>query len=235
MAKTTYEKDYQRAFSATATFFRRLCELIVAHKEQPKFKIWLSDSSTVENLVLDELLAFPNSSNRQIKRIELETGYASSLRVSVDLRTQDHFAPISYRVVGNDKDSTYVSSEIDKLLTTIIRSQAYSYFAAMPTQHRALWWSVLQIVGGMGLGVGFAQGSLPLMLLGVFFTLISLVYGRLARALMPQGHFEIGDGIERAGQIAARRVKFLSFILSGIVIALAVNIGSSYLYDRYLK
>jgi hypothetical protein len=129
MAVTTVAREYDKAFCVDDKFFTRVEKLATDPAGALRVEIWLSDSSSIENLTITDLIAFPNLSSRRIVRVELETHHAAVTSFHLTMRNEGFIAPASYRIVGKDKDATYLSAELDKLLRDAFTW--YSHFSIL--------------------------------------------------------------------------------------------------------
>jgi len=141
MSVTTYERTIFKAISIDDQFIRRLFELIEKHGGKPTAKVWLSNDSTINELSVDELVALPNSKHRYIKDLKISTSYRDPLKVNIIFKGKFGEDTISYDVSGDEKDATYVSVELDRMIRDATRS--ISYFSSMPMVHRIVWWFLL--------------------------------------------------------------------------------------------
>lgn len=234
MATTTVDKRFRKAFIVERRFFERFAEVVASHGANLHADITLSDSSKIEKLTVPELLDFANMPHRAIIKIELAGEYRDPLRVSLTLINDREDTPISYRVVGNDKDATYVSGEIEKLLANTFTW--YSYFAAMPFTHQGVWFGVLQAIWLLGINAAvFLKNQIPAVPAAIALILSWGGYGTIVRRLFPVGIFMIGDGIGRAQALQRRRAKFFGFLFVTLILGIVVNISASAIYEKYWK
>ncbi len=232
MATTTYEKEFEKAFLIDEKIFRRICELIEKHEGQIVCTAWFSDDAKIEALTMDEVLALPNSKGRQIVHLEIETSYRCPLRVDLNLRNDTHLAPVSYRVVGDDKDATYVSGELEKLLKETF--QSYSILTVIRPPHFVLG-GAIQMVGFGLLGYAIDRRNIGLGVVAIFIVVGIYLYSRTVHWLMPPGIFALGDGAERAAQLKGRRLQAVSILLVALGLGFFVNFASAWIFDKIFR
>ena len=233
MTKTTYAKEFERAILVDDKFLRRVGDLIVNHEGHVTCKVWLSDAATISGLSLDELIAFPNTNSRRIVRIDVATDYADPLRTDLSLRGDSVYAdPVRYEVVGSDKDATYVSSELDKLLGGVF--QWYSPLAVVQGFHFALG-GALFTLGVGALGAAVSMHSALWSVVGFLICGVVFGYSGMVRWLMLRAIFAIGDGVERAARVKARRWQIASIVLIVLALGIIVNLVSNVVFDKFFK
>jgi hypothetical protein len=233
VSSTTYTKEYYKAFVAGPAFFERLEKLLSANGIHAAVTAKMSDSSQIDGLSIDEFTQLANSKNRRIMSVEISSGYKDELRLNLVLN-REYGAPITFRVVGDDKNASYLASELEKLLRE--RFQKHSYFSAMPPVHRGFWWAALQILGVGLVATSFLVPRFAWVgLVGAFVVWIPQLYWPIVRRIIPSAIFEIGDGAERHAAVEARRRRALSLIFVLIGLAIATNIASNILYDTFWK
>jgi hypothetical protein len=192
MPKTTYDKDVWRAVSINERFLRAVYAFVDAEEKPPKkpplFSVYLSDGARIENLTIDELVALPNSATRAFTRIDFETDFIAQPRLRLRIDNSSS-STVTYSVSGNDKDASYISGEIDKLLKDCY--QPFSYFFKMPPYHQGVWSGVLG-AGVVGLPFVGLVKDLPLAsLAGFLIFLAASFFGRIAPWMMPPVTFEV--------------------------------------------
>jgi hypothetical protein len=152
MAVTTVDREYNKAFCVDEKFFTRIEKLAIDPAGALQVEIWLSDSSSIDKLTIADLITFPNLSSRQIIRVDLETPHAAVTRLHLTMRSEDYIAPASYQIVGKDKDATYLSAELDKLLRDAF-----------------VWYSYISLLSG-----GLIVISISVIFLGLIAELVGL-------------------------------------------------------------
>jgi hypothetical protein len=234
MSTTTFQKKYYKAFSVNQPFLERLRNFACAQNVNIRARIWLSDASTIADISVDDVIAFDNMDHRRILRIDIDSVLGAALAIHISLNSQAALEPVEYRVSGNDKDATYVASEIEKLLGN--QFQLHSYFSAMPPFHQGAWWMVLQGLWLFTL-VEAEATSQPFWLLPgvVALGLATGGYGFLTRRIFPKGEFLIGEGIGRAEKLRSWRRRAIGFLFVVVVAGVLVNLAASILYDHYWK
>lgn len=234
MGKTTFDKEFRKAFVVNNHFFERLSGIITSHGGACEAKIYLSNSSVIDNLTLDEVCAFPNMRHRCIMRIDVSSSYSDPLRIGLKLRNDRSIDPIEYQVIGNDKDATYVSAEIEKLLRTTFRW--YSYIAAMPPTHQGFLYLILMtLISAFAFLAGSTSNFLWFIPAIVCAALAWGGYGFVATRLFPVGIFFIGDGIQRASKLEKTRAAVFYFLAVTVTLTLVLGVSVNILYDKYWK
>lgn len=233
MSSTTFTKEYYKAFVADPVFFERLNKLLSGNGIHATISAKMSDSSQIDGLSIDEFTQLPNSKNRRILSAEIGSDYKDDLRLNLILN-REYGAPITFRIVGDDKNASYVTSELEKLLKE--RFQAHSYFSAMPPKHRGFWWAALQILGIGLIGLPFVLPQFKWAgMIGATVIWIPNLYWPVMRRIVPSAVFEIGDGAERHSALKTRRRKILSLIFVLVALSIVTNVTSNILYDMFWK
>jgi hypothetical protein len=232
MSTTTYDKEFEKAFVIEEKGLRRIGDLITQHKGHIECTAWFSDASQMTGLTLNELLALPNPSTRQIVRIDVDTLYSDPLRVRVSLKNEFYLAPVSYRVLGDNKDAIYVAGQLDKLLEQAF--QPYSPFAVILGYHFFIG-GILQTAGVVLLGVAVQSHKLAYGMLGAFLVVGTWLYIPVVRRIMPKGVFAIGDGVERTASLKSRRMQAFSVLFVALILGFIVSLASNWFFENIIK
>jgi hypothetical protein len=237
---TTYSKETYVALAIDERFLRQLTELLLKHDITPKFTVKLSNDSSIDEMTLAELLDLPNTKHRAIRSLEVRSPYNSKIKVRLQLKGEFSEQTCSYEVIGDDRDATYLASEIDRLIKDAKRS--LSYFSSMPPTHAGAWWLSLSIFPLLLLVAYYAFGAPKIAALGVVYLFIcivtgtlSIAYGRIAGWFAPPIFFMIGDGVDRAVAVRKRTGSILSILFIVVTLGVIVSVFANWLFEHYLK
>jgi hypothetical protein len=239
MAVTTVAREYDKAFCVDDKFFTRVEKLATDPAGALRVEIWLSDSSSIENLTITDLIAFPNLSARRIVRVDLETHHAAMASFHLTMRSEDFIAPASYRIVGKDKDATYLSAELDKLLRDAFTW--YSHFSILSGWLIAICFSVIalglmaELIGLVGMktnaGEILVRSNTYVAIIAAVIVIITALYLFVRKRLFPVSTFRIGDGVIRANKSESVRHAIASIVFGGVILGLLVHVFGSRIYD----
>ena len=243
MTGTTVDREYHKAFCVDEKFFTRIEKLATDPAGVLQVRIWLSDSSRIDSITIAELIAFPNLSSRQVIRVDLETPHATATRLQLTLRSEDFIAPASYQIMGKDKDATYLSGELDKLLRDAF--VWYSHFSVLTGRLVVTYVSVVvlaliaQLVGLVGMktaaGEVIVSSNTYVAIVAAVITLTASLFFFMRKPLFPIGTFRIGDGVIRANKSASVRYAIASILFSGVILGLLVHVFGSRIYEAFFR
>src|ERR1700734_3248732 len=108
MPVTTVDQSYWKAFSVDAAFFNRFEKLVTESEDALRARLWLSDSSRIDDLTIRQLNEFPNLHSRQIRRLDISNPRDSATRLHFTRRGDSFVAPVIYEIVGDDKEASYL-------------------------------------------------------------------------------------------------------------------------------
>ena len=239
MTATTFDREYNKASCVDENFFKRVEKLASDPAGPLEVTLWLSDSSRINELTVDDLIVFPNVRSRQIVRVDIETPYRAETKVRLTIRSDDFIAPISYQIVGDDKEAMYLSAELDKLLRDSFVWHSYLsvlnvglILAAFFVIFLGLMAQLLGFVGMTSSATGevIVAPNLYLKIIPLFFIIPTILFWVVRKRVFPAITFCMGDGVVRANKAASARQVIASTIFGGVVVGLLVHVFGSQLY-----
>lgn len=242
----SYSKDesHKIAFVLSEDHIRRLVALISDNIESSSslleaaihYKVEFPGSAELSTESLDDVLALPNSGNKQIKAIRM---LAVGAEPSIYVRLSDisGYANVRYSVTGTDKQVFYITDKLGDVVGSIRMWHSR-------LSHADLFLFVLMILWAFAVPAGLIFGwlllsgrapdeplsagryilntSLSYVLVGVLFGIVA-VAAKVRSHLFPTAVFMIGDGKERYDRILfwRRTVMGVGIVLPLVVAALS--------------
>jgi hypothetical protein len=214
--------------------FRKLTALIqeLTGAETLEYTVRLSDGSYTTYSSADEVLSIPNSRERQIKSIWIESPYSNELRIEVKFQSETYLEPIEYTVSGVEKDVFHASARLDEYFSGL--RQWYAPVSGGGNRNFVIPMNfalVLAFTVPRWLAEAITTPATPsaeeltlVLLLSVVASPVGMYLGsRLRRWLFPNGTFATGDGIDRHSY----RVRMRRLVGGGVILALIISILSN--------
>jgi hypothetical protein len=195
--------DLSIAFVLDELSLRRIVSILEGVSKPIEFEIACSDQFSVTYSTLDDVLNFPNSSQRRITALSLTTPWGKSPGISVSLRNRD-FLSMQSRVRGTEQEVYLIAPRLEEALAPL-----RPWYSVISKWDLSIVFpgllAVSVILGYLGfriavthhshdsVGVGILTGFVSW---GILF-LPAVFSAPLVRMVFPMGSFLIGDGVRR--------------------------------------
>src|SRR5271169_5914415 len=129
MAHMQAQKDrrYVVAFVVNDIALTRLNTIVSTYSETPSYRVSLSDGTVLQPSTFQELLELPNSSNRDIRKIDVDTPYSAKLRIELSVDADRFSDTVVFTTRGEERDVVFVSGKLDEWVDSV--SQWYGFYS----------------------------------------------------------------------------------------------------------
>ncbi len=206
-----------------------------------RYRVEFPAGGSVNTTSLDEVLAIPNSGNKQIKALRISTGLTVRPRMEIEFDCSPDYSNVTYEVTGAEEAVYFVAGQLTEVIqrtrmwyTRISRSDVAGQLEALV---------VLFALGTIVFGLLAATQGLPdqtykiseravgMTLVSFGSVIVLLIAGRalkIRERLFPVGIFTLGDGLRRYEKILFWRRSVLGF---GIILPVGVNLVTALMID----
>lgn len=216
---------------------------VLAKAEMPKgledywekelvYVVQFSDGSNLRTISLDEILNLPNSPERRITSITVNTpSWYRYLTARVSFRSYSTLPSVEYEVSGEASAALHLADKLDQRLlglrqwyTPILRVNFF-YMALLLVFGLILYATVAATVNDTpnDANLTWWQASLGLFLYFVAPLLVATFLDWLRRKLFPTSTFAIGQGVGRNKTLNFWRVAVLLALLVSVISGLIVE------------
>lgn len=174
-----------------------------AFKKELDYRVNFSDGSNLQTTSIDEIADLPNSRERRITAITVNTPYWNrDLRARIGFRSDRHLAPIEYEVSGEASAALHLADKLDQHLLAF--RQWYSPIIRVGFLGIALLFALLLFLSANVIAVVYGFESDPsqaqsvvgaLIYVGIFA--IGALLDWFRGTLFPVATFAIGQGVAR--------------------------------------